>query len=137
MAVKFVWHSMVLSNMLTGRDGEVAKDVQDRATKVLRRLQRTSPVLSGTLKRSWKLSAPDVSGDHVRQYVESDAPHVWAVERGRKRVFARPGSALAIPTGKIIKLSGRNTTAEIAFRRSAKAVPATRFVEAAVADAVQ
>lgn len=125
-AVRIVWNQAHLRQMLHGRDGEVARDVNRRARAVMRRVKSTGPNLSGTLRRSWHLTPLETGPGGPSQAVETDVPYIWPIVSGRKAVKPTNARALRFSAG------GRQL-----FRMSAKETRPNRFVEDAVAAALE
>ncbi len=125
-AVRLVWHDARLREMVLGRDGEVARDVNRRARAVMRRLKSTGPILSGTLRRSWRLTQMETGRSGPSQGVETDVPYIWPVVSGRKAVKPVSARALRFSVG-----------GGALFRMSAKETSANRFVEEAVDAALE
>ena len=79
--------------MLAGESGEISADIRRRATAVQKRAQRAAPYRTGTLRHSIHVNTRYPS-DGAAADIVADAPYAAAVEFGRRRSEARPGSAL-------------------------------------------
>lgn len=139
--VTFQWNETTLRHMLYGEDGEVGKDVTRRARAVLRKLQTTGPHLSGTLRRSWRMTPMETTPSGPSQGIETDVPYVWPLVSGRKRVVAGPGKMMPITvTGGGAPSGGSRPNVKssfLIFRKSAKATKPNDWVEQAVGEALQ
>ena len=83
------WEKSTINQMLYGRSGEVARDVEKRGRAVLRRAKSAAPVRTGALRSSFELTM-ETTGDGPVARVTSSSDHFWFVELGTG-IYGRGG----------------------------------------------